>query len=419
MSIGAYVAVVAVLFSGCVSPIVKQAGIGDKDQVGRLIAAGSAVDGVSDGVTPLIAAAAEGRIAVINLLIAKGANPNFRPAGGWSPLFAAVHYKHVNTVKLLVRSGAEVTPDVVEEARLSSPEIYLFISETLGARALTQERLQKAVSAAVSPQALIRRETPSSDVDSPSYSQAERPDDYAIVVGIEKYADPDLPQAIFAEHDAEAVRAHFVALGVPARQIKMLSGSRATKSQLTAYLEQWLPANVKNDSRVFFYFSGHGAPAADSREAYLLPFDGDPEYLSDTGYPLKRLYAKLNGLGAERILVALDSCFSGAGGRSVVAPGTRPLATKTEPWLLGKGHVTAISASKNDQVSGTIDGKGHGIFTYFFLKGLNGAAASENRVTVQGLFRYIQPKVGDEASMQNRSQTPQLLPDAAEDFRLR
>jgi uncharacterized caspase-like protein len=134
---------------------------------------------------------------------------------------------------------------------------------------------------------------------------------------------------------------------------------------------------------------------------------------------MKRLYAKLKSLEVERVVVALDACFSGAGGRSVIARGTRPLVTKVDAWMLGGGNVTALSASKADQVSGTLDSQGHGIFTYYLLKGLNGGAEAGGAVTVKGLYSYLAPKVADESSNQNRHQTPELLPDDTPDFKLR
>ena len=45
--------------------------------------------------------------------------------------------------------------------------------------------------------------------------------------------------------------------------------------------------------------------------------------------------------------------------------------------------------------------------TYFFLKGLNGAAKNASgEVTAKSLYRYLKPRVQDEARRQNREQTP-------------
>ena len=92
-------------------------------------------------------------------------------------------------------------------------------------------------------------------------------------MGIENYSN--VPPAQFAERDARTVVAHFEAMGLPRRNIIHLSGSKAVRTGLEKYLEDWLPRNVERKSQVFFYFSGHGAPDPISGGAYLLPWDGD------------------------------------------------------------------------------------------------------------------------------------------------
>jgi uncharacterized caspase-like protein len=237
---------------------------------------------------------------------------------------------------------------------------------------------------------------------------------------VEKYAD--LPEARFAERDAQAVYDHLVAMGYPPRNIALLKGPQATRTGLVKNLEAWLPQNAGPDSTVFFYYSGHGAPDPKAGTAYLVPADGDPQYLEETAYPVKRLYEKLSALKARRVLVAMDSCFSGAGGRSVLARGTRPLVGRVELGQAG-GKVVSLSASESDQISGSIEEQGHGLFTYYLLKGLNGEAADgAGRVTVKTLHSYLSPKVRDAAKRANREQAPQLFPPSlpdSDDLRLR
>ena len=117
----------------------------------------------------------------------------------------------------------------------------------------------------------------------------------------------------------------------------------------------------------------------------------------------------IDGLKAKQIIVAMDSCFSGAGGRSVLAKGTRPLITKVDTGTNNLGRVIALSASDGDRISGTIEDQGHGAFTYYLLKGLNGAAADKNgNITVKALYDYILPNVQNAARRSNRDQIPQL-----------
>jgi hypothetical protein len=237
---------------------------------------------------------------------------------------------------------------------------------------------------------------------------AARTDDYALVVGIEEYQS--LPKAKFALRDAETARKHFLALGIPERNIIALEGSGATGNKLKSYLQEWLPLNVNPRSTLFFYYSGHGAPDTKNGEAYLVPWDGDPKFLKSTAYPLKQLYADLGKLKAKRVIVTLDSCFSGAGGRSVLADGARPLVVKTDDVLPASEKVTVLAAASGDEITGSRDESGHGLFTYFFLKGLSGAAKDPaGAVTPKSLFDYLKPPVQDEAHRQNRVQTPTLV----------
>jgi hypothetical protein len=248
----------------------------------------------------------------------------------------------------------------------------------------------------------------SSDVDRPDYTTAEDPDQFAVVVGVERYS-AGLPDAQFAERDALAVRDHLIAMGVAPRHIKYLIDSQATKANLEAYIQDWLPRNVKPSSRVFFYFSGHGAPDPASRQAFLVPWDGNPNFLAKTAYPLKSLYRDLGSLKAGQVIVALDSCFSGAGGRSVLAEGTRPLVNHLDTSVAADDRIVVLAAASAQEVTSTLKDQGHGIFTYYLLKGLSGAARDRSgAVTVRGLYGYFLPKVQDGASLQGREQTPVL-----------
>lgn len=244
-----------------------------------------------------------------------------------------------------------------------------------------------------------------SDIDSPGYKSPENPENFALVIGIEKYAN--LPQADFAERDAQTAREHLIALGYPSRNIIFLTGQQAGKSGIEKYVEEWLPRNVKENSKVVVYFSGHGAPGVSNSQAYLVPWDGDPKFLETTGYPVKRLYEKLNVLKAKNVIVAMDSCFSGVGGRSVLAQGLRPLVTRVDTGAQSVGKLIIFSASASDEATGVANDQGHGLFSYYFLKGL-----SEKRgdATIKDLYDYLLPHVQEDARRDNRDQTPQLMP---------
>jgi hypothetical protein len=258
---------------------------------------------------------------------------------------------------------------------------------------------------------------PASDVDKPTVSRkATKKDSYAIVVGIEQYREK-LPKADFAVQDANAVREYLTkTLGYPEENVVVRTNDRATKNDMEKYFGQWLKNHVEPGGSVFIYYSGHGAPNPKTGEAFLVPYDGDPAYVNDTAFPLKKLYESLEQLPAKEIVVVLDSCFSGAGGRSVLAKGARPMGFSVENSMTAKGKTVVLAASSGEQISGTYDEKGHGLLTYYFLKGLQGEADSDSdgAVTMTEMFEYVKPKVERVARKDyNNDQTPQLMADPA------
>ena len=111
----------------------------------------------------------------------------------------------------------------------------------------------------------------------------------------------------------------------------------------------------------------------------------------------------------------LDSCFSGAGGRSVIAEGMRPFVVEMKNPLLTNGNTLVLSAGTGLQVASTYTQKNHGLLTYFFLKGLQGEADTnkDGAIALKELFDYLVPQVERVARREfNNEQTPQLLGSA-------
>jgi len=236
---------------------------------------------------------------------------------------------------------------------------------------------------------------------------------YAVVIGVEDYHD--LPKVDYAKRDAEMVKQYLVkALGYREQNIVMLLNDRVTKSQMEARLEKWLPRQVgsNKDAEVFVYYGGHGAPDPNTNQAFLVPYDGDPAYLETTAYPLKRLYETLGKLPAVNVTVVMDSCFSGAGGRSVISKGARPMLIAVENPVMVTQNMVVLSAAAGNQISSAYPEKRHGLFTYFFLKGLQGQADAnkDQAVNVEELYGYIRDNVETVARRMHTEQSPQLMP---------
>ena len=136
-----------------------------------------------------------------------------------------------------------------------------------------------------------------------------------------------------------------------------------------------------------------------------MPYDGDPPLIEQTGYSLKRLYKNLNKLPAKEIVVVLDSCFSGAGGRSVIAKGARPLVMNIDKQVFHSDRIAILSASSGSQISSTHEKEGHGLFTYFLLKGIK-----DGNSELGTLYNYLKPQVERIArKTYNNEQTPGLI----------
>jgi uncharacterized caspase-like protein len=201
-------------------------------------------------------------------------------------------------------------------------------------------------------------------------------------------------------------------MGYPEENVVTLLNEHATNVDFAKYFEKWLPNNAEKDGTVFIYYSGHGAPNTKTGDAYLVPYDGDPAFIEQTGYPLKKLYESLSKVQAKEIIVALDSCFSGAGGKSVIAKGARPLVMNLEQDMKAFGKLTVLSAASGEQTSSTYDEKGHGLFTYFMLKGIKNenVVKQDGSLDINELHSYLKSQVERIArKLYNNEQTPQLF----------
>lgn len=231
---------------------------------------------------------------------------------------------------------------------------------------------------------------------------------WVAVVGVSKYRDVSIVDLDFAKADAVAVRSYYTGLGVPADQIIELVDESATLANIKRTLGTELVKVANNpDDLVLIYFAGHGEMEADRSSAdsdgyskYLLPHDADRADLFGSALSMEELSRILQRLRAERVVLIIDSCFSGAaGGRTPYEPNTASRGVITEEFLarianLGQGRVI-LTASGSREVARESNKHRHGVFTHFLLEGLRGAADidRDGRIDVDEIYKYVSQKV--------------------------
>lgn len=136
----------------------------------------------------------------------------------------------------------------------------------------------------------------------------------AIIFGIEDYRN--VSDVNFAFRDATIMKEYFSkTIGIPEENIYFRANDEVTLGEFRKIFSDkgWLDKRViENETDIYFYYAGHGAPAIKEEKAFLIPFDGDPNYPVQTGYSLETVFENLSKLNANSVTVFLDACFTGA-----------------------------------------------------------------------------------------------------------
>ena len=232
---------------------------------------------------------------------------------------------------------------------------------------------------------------------------------WAVIIGIAKYQDTRIQPLRYASEDAKAFYAWAThpdgGRYAPAR-VKLILDSHATAKAIRNALFVWLGQALEEDI-VTIYFAGHASPQSPDRleNLFLLPYDTNYEDIASTGFPMWDIETALSRfIKAKKIIVIADACHAGGVGRefdiarragrgikiNAVSSGLQNLSQ------VGDG-VCVISASDENQLSQESQdwGGGHGVFTYFLLRGLRGEADynSDFRVTLGELIPYLSEQV--------------------------
>jgi len=232
---------------------------------------------------------------------------------------------------------------------------------------------------------------------------------WAVVIGVGAYDSPAIPRLRYTVSDAEAIYQTLVgAAGFKKDNVLLLTDRTERKPTLRNIkwaLGTFLGRSAARDDTVLIFFAGHGAPEVDTRglerdglAKYLIPSDADPDDLYSTALPMDELQTIFGRIEAERVVAFLDACYSGAaGGRTFTSKKTRAGSVDDlflERLTRSKGRAI-ITASRTTEVSIELPELGHGIFSYYLVEGLKGAADlnRDGIVSLQELYEYVEQQV--------------------------
>lgn len=225
------------------------------------------------------------------------------------------------------------------------------------------------------------------------------PRSYALVVGISDYAKlPPRGQLKFPARDAAAVYTSLISPEggqFPPENVHRLIGKQATLANLRKELEEWLPSVSKDGDRVVIYFAGHGFVSGG--QAYLAPYDIDLADIPGSSYPMKTLGQVVgNKIKAKWKVLLTDACHSGAITPEADASAINGSLVRIDQTLF------SLTASRDREQSfeSNIWGGGHGVFTYYVMKAIEGEADDNHDgvVTADELAEYVRVNVRKETS---------------------
>ena len=232
---------------------------------------------------------------------------------------------------------------------------------------------------------------------------------FAILVGINQYADQTILQLQKAQKDAEDLAAVLESSG-SYRAVKLMSGSLAyldplfpSRDNVIAQVEQ-LAGMLRPGDQVLFFFSGHGLNDPKSGDSFLLTIDTKARDFTGSSLNLQKdVLARFDAAGIGNVVALVDACQ-----KSVSAD--KGLSVVGVDQIRAGGRAVVITATGPGKASYEDPKGGNGLFTTGLLAAFTGAADQDRNgeITVAELETYLPDAVSELAFKANYNQQPMV-----------
>ncbi len=236
-------------------------------------------------------------------------------------------------------------------------------------------------------------------------------DKWALVIGISKFADPSVPTLKYSSKDASDFYEYLIdpSAGRFARDhVKLLIDENATKENIMdAVGDSFLPRAALPEDLVVIYLSTHGSSSGmDIRGInYVIAHDTKVNKLFSSGIEMQDFLEKIKErVHTKRIVLVLDTCFSGATGDSGHKGFIR---TNVDSNHVAQGIGSlVICSSAPDQRSWESEKINNSYFTKYLIEALR---RDGGKVPVEYAFSTMRERVrADVLREKGELQTPEL-----------
>ena len=227
---------------------------------------------------------------------------------------------------------------------------------------------------------------------------------YALIIGVDQYADTQITTLGGASNDAKALaNAMIQYAGFPSEQVTVLASDQPAERQPTRgnILRRLsnMAAVVPPDGLILVSFAGHGIERGG--QAFLLPSDSqvsnDVELLEQTAINVSQIRDRIKKIGVRQVLMILDACRNDPVGRANADNPLTTAYTRGFNFDLRNHEVQAFATLYATEVGHRAyeyKEKKQGYFTWILVEALRGGAANERgEVTLAGLVKYLQERV--------------------------